>query len=96
MAEQWEHMAVRAFYDKTRTTDLYTITAPEYRRSGRDVDSSVVDRDQGLELVNKLGREGWQLVSTEVVPTQSDDTVRMYWLKRRVEATGGGGWVQTP
>jgi hypothetical protein len=92
MADQWEHMSVRAIYQDSRTVELWTVSGPEYRRSERDVEDQI--GDQGLALLDKLGQQGWELVSTEQAPAGSS-VLRTFWLKRPAEGAGSG-WGYAP
>jgi hypothetical protein len=79
--ETWEHMRVGAVQHQSQTVELWTVSGPRYFRRDRDV--SPEPGDQGLALLDELGRQGWELVSTEQAPTGSAQ-LHTYWLKRRL------------
>lgn len=77
-------MSVRAMYDDDgKTRELYTVGPTSSHFAGRNVEDRL--GDQGLELLNKLGEEGWQLVSTETEPAGRWQR-RIFWLKHRLGA----------
>lgn len=82
MEQQWEVLLVKV----VTTTD----GRPEISTIGPDGQTRVVDSEsasinRGLEVLADLGREGWQLVSTE-----AHDKARVFWMKRQVFPSGGG------
>jgi hypothetical protein len=85
--EQWEHMAIESRSSSTgREILAYTHTG---RTDTVDPDGNSVPRI--LQTLNELGREGWQLVDTEVVATQ--DAYRATYYLKRPAPQEGGGWA---
>jgi hypothetical protein len=84
MAEQqWEHQAVRT-YRSLKTWEPPSPWAQVIRPDG-----SIENLDDGggigdgVVILNRLGREGWQLTSVEV--DQDDYNIfRVFWLRRRI------------
>jgi hypothetical protein len=85
MAERWEHIAVRSYneprdgYDRKWWVEIH-------QPDGSTENAGLEDNGttELVVLLNRLGAEGWQLVSTEVTRT-SNYTMRTMWLHRRLQ-----------
>lgn len=77
MAEQWEHMTL-LFRSESGNPTFTEVPAQGEPRELKA--SSVVDR---VATLNRLGRDGWLLVSTNEL-SQVSFYACTYWLRRRI------------
>jgi hypothetical protein len=89
--EQWEHMTVQAQLSET-SKELYAITA-EGKKTLIDHEDASIGRT--IRALNELGREGWQLVDTELMTTSFGAALTTFFMKRRLPEKSGGGWATT-
>jgi hypothetical protein len=86
--EQWEHMVIQA--QTSAASKQLVAYMPDGQQLTLDVEDVGVRRV--TEALNDLGRQGWQLVSTDITAGSSGHGLAGYYLKRQ-RTESGGGWA---
>jgi hypothetical protein len=82
MTERWEYSVVQAYWNRHTKEESITYFSP-------DGSERSMSKKWGLSTISsvlsQLGREGWQLVSTDAEGGEIGQEKRTLWLKRVIQ-----------